>query len=72
MFYLSEALRRIGTRSKTMYDMFYLHPSTQTWIIALGIKNNQDKIEALGLEDQYLGAFTQESPIMKRTNQNLT
>ena len=48
--------------------MFYLYLATQIWIIALGIKNNQDNIEAPGLEDQYLGTFTQESPTMKRTN----
>ena len=67
MFYLCEALRRTGTRYKTMYDIFYLHLATWIWIIAMGIKNNQDNIEALGLEDQYLGTFTQESPTMKRT-----
>ena len=38
MSYLSEALQRIGTKSRTMYDMFYLHLATRTWIIALGIK----------------------------------
>ena len=70
MSYLSESLQRIGTRSRTMYDIFYLQPATQIWIIALGIKkNNQDNIGVLGLEDQYLGTFTQESPTMKRTNQ---
>ena len=38
MSYLSEFLHGIGTKSRTMYNMFYLHPATQTWIIALGIK----------------------------------
>ena len=38
MSYLSEFLHRIGTKSRTMYNMFYLCPATQTWIIALGIK----------------------------------
>ena len=38
MSYLSEFLCRIGAKSKTMYNMFYLHLATQTWIIALGIK----------------------------------
>ena len=40
MSYLSEFLHRIGigAKSRTMYNMFYLCPATQTWIIALGIK----------------------------------
>ena len=38
MSYFSEALCRIGTRSKTMYDMFYLHSAIQTHIIAFGIR----------------------------------
>ena len=67
MSYLSEALCRIGTRSKTMYDMFYLHSATQTHIIALG--NNQDNLEAPALEDQYLVILTQELPIMEGINQ---
>ena len=38
MFYLSEFLHRIGAKSKTMHNIFYLHPATQAWIIALGIR----------------------------------
>ena len=38
MSYLSEFLHRIGTKSRKMYNMFYLHPATWTWITALGIK----------------------------------
>ena len=38
MSYLSEALHRIGTRSKTMHDMFYLHSATWSRITALGIR----------------------------------
>ena len=57
MSYLSEFLHRIGAKSRTMYNMFNLHPGTQTWIIALGIKNNQDIIEAPGLEGWHLVAF---------------
>ena len=38
MLYLSEVLCRIGTRSKTMHAMFYLHSATRSHIIALGIR----------------------------------
>ena len=38
MSYLSEVLCRIGTRSKTVHDMFYLHSATRSHIIALGIR----------------------------------
>ena len=38
MSYLSEVLCRIGTRIKTMHDMFYLHSATRSCIIALGIR----------------------------------
>ena len=38
MSYLSGTLHRIGTRSKTMHDMFYLHSATQSHIIALSIR----------------------------------
>ena len=54
MSYLSEALRRIGTRSKTMHDMFYLHSATQSYIIALGIR---EKLR------QYRGSRTRRSTV---------
>ena len=38
MLYLSEAPHRIGTRSKTMHAMFYLHSATRSRIINLGIR----------------------------------
>ena len=41
MSYVSEVLCRIGTKSKTMHDMFYLHSATQSHIIALGIRKKR-------------------------------
>ena len=38
MLYLSEVLHRIGTRSKTMHAMFYLHSASRSCIIALVIR----------------------------------
>ena len=53
-----------------MYNIFYLHQATWTWLIPLGIKNNGDIIEAPGLEDQYLVAFTPGS-LGEKSNSNL-
>ena len=61
----------LKNRNQVQDSVWHVLPSSGNSGMYLSIrhKKNQDSIEGLGLEDQYLVTFTPESPTMRRTNQ---